>query len=821
MDAVYYHCPHLNLKLLLSNEGTCNNQNKTIEKLTVIEDDDDDDEYDADNDDDEDDQLPMIIEQQQNLYEHQNNNQQMIITNINNGGGGVDGVNSIQTSSSSSLTTKDVFKGKKQIQSILNPNAREFLQDYHHHHQKHQRNLPANLMKKSSTSKKIDIHLTPRQQQVIDEKFNTLRQRKQRPQLPTIDETIDCYQFEQQHNNNNQSIDLNNNDERKHRLQSKSKSSSLSKFSKSTPNLFDVIDSESSMKSDNNNQNKKTFTHRLQDRLKRFFNTGSRSSSVQKHKISNEIIGNNDSDGRSVRIKYFKYNASYRKAQRGKHRQPQQIKYRLLEPILLRKDELPSSSSSSSSTAMEQQALLIYENFGVRFIIDQNHQYLIVTAALSSSTITGAKMANSVCGIIFGDEGIEHSCGELAFQQQQSLTYCEDFTKNLAGAVQTLALLELQADINQLQQLFRLSPSMNYDMINNNNNNNATAITNNCSTYIIPMPNFSKNRKTFPSLISKNENRSIIIFGGNLTALHVRDNERNKNDLDVPSILKHMIDYLGENGVKEEGIFRVPGTKNRLNKLEEELTDLYLNYYKLNKPDDIDEINTIFDKYNVHDVASLLKLFIRRLSPPLMTNELMDIFLMIPKIMNIFVKIKILNLLMLTLNDTHRNSLNALLNLSNKVVRFKEYNLITLDGIVTLLAANLFNFCPSPSSSNNRNNNHQSTINGQKRSSISTTIDSIGLPTTYSQQEKRDGSPKSLSSNNNNNHYRRISVSSQAVNEISTEMANQLERTQNSLGVLKLLINLQPILFHIPPYLERQIHENGEKKAQVNKLFNL
>lgn len=123
---------------------------------------------------------------------------------------------------------------------------------------------------------------------------------------------------------------------------------------------------------------------------------------------------------------------------------------------------------------------------------------------------------------------------------------------------------------------------MNYDMINNNNNNNATAITNNCSTYIIPMPNFSKNRKTFPSLISKNENRSIIIFGGNLTALHVRDNERNKNDLDVPSILKHvslsqyfitgiylhffqMIDYLGENGVKEEGIFRVPGTKNRLN----------------------------------------------------------------------------------------------------------------------------------------------------------------------------------------------------------------------------------------------------------------
>lgn len=123
----------------------------------------------------------------------------------------------------------------------------------------------------------------------------------------------------------------------------------------------------------------------------------------------------------------------------------------------------------------------------------------------------------------------------MAFQQQQSLTYCEDFTKNLAGTVQELALRVLQTDVNRLQQqLFRLSPlSMNCESIN-------IVADTNSSSYIIPMPNFSKNRKTFPSLISKNENRSIIIFGGNLTTLHVRDNERNKKDLDVPSILKHV-----------------------------------------------------------------------------------------------------------------------------------------------------------------------------------------------------------------------------------------------------------------------------------------
>lgn len=226
-----------------------------------------------------------------------------------------------------------------------------------------------------------------------------------------------------------------------------------------------------------------------------------------------------------------------------------------------------------------------------------------------------------------------------------------------------------------------------------------------------------------------------------------------------------------------------------------------MNYYKLNKPDNSKEINTIFERYNVHDVASLLKLFIRRLSPPLLTNELMDIFLMVPKIPNIFVSIKILNLLMLTLNDTHRNSLNALLILSNKVVRFMNYNLISLDGIATLLAANLFD-CGSLSYNRNNPNQTSPAMNGvnQKRPSISTatttTIESmmIGSPIQGAGGGGVGvgGSPKQSSID-----HHRTSVSSQLVNEISMEMATQLERTQNSLFVLKLLINLQPILFHV------------------------
>ncbi|KAH7639847.1 hypothetical protein HUG17_3880 [Dermatophagoides farinae] len=762
--------------------------NKTIKKLNVFKNDD----YSDDDDDNEIEKLPVInedpLEQQQQQPFQQNpqlciNNDRMIITtatNVSSPSINDDDVNSMQTSSSKLM-------GKKRISSKLNSNAREFLQNNHH--------------SSSSSIKKIDIHLTPKQKQLIDEKINSSRQRKQRQLI-----NDDSGQFE--NNNNNDTDDTDDDDERDNRL-SPMQLKNASLLSRSTPNILDAIDCGSSSSSsmnlnneNNNNNNKTKFKHRFQDRLRRFFiGNGPRSSSISNH------VSNND--GRSVRIKYFKYNASYRKAQRGKHRQP--IIYQLLEPIPVRKEEFPSSiininnnnnnnnnnhghqqkidQSKSSKMPTNQflmeQASLIYEDFGVQFI-NRNHKYLI----------------------------------ELAFQQQQSLTYCEDFTKNLAGTVQELALRVLQTDVNRLQQqLFRLSPlSMNCESIN-------IVADTNSSSYIIPMPNFSKNRKTFPSLISKNENRSIIIFGGNLTTLHVRDNERNKKDLDVPSILKHMIDYLGDNGVQEEGIFRVPGTKNRLNKLEEELTDLYMNYYKLNKPDNSKEINTIFERYNVHDVASLLKLFIRRLSPPLLTNELMDIFLMVPKIPNIFVSIKILNLLMLTLNDTHRNSLNALLILSNKVVRFMNYNLISLDGIATLLAANLFD-CGSLSYNRNNPNQTSPAMNGvnQKRPSISTatttTIESmmIGSPIQGAGGGGVGvgGSPKQSSID-----HHRTSVSSQLVNEISMEMATQLERTQNSLFVLKLLINLQPILFHLPPYLERQIHEKvEEKKVQINQLFN-
>ena len=57
---------------------------------------------------------------------------------------------------------------------------------------------------------------------------------------------------------------------------------------------------------------------------------------------------------------------------------------------------------------------------------------------------------------------------------------------------------------------------------------------------------------------------------------------------------------------------------------------LYQSYYKHDKPDDKAEIFDIFEKYSPYDVAGLLKLFLRELTKPLFTNELMEIFLKVP-----------------------------------------------------------------------------------------------------------------------------------------------------------------------------------------------
>ena len=125
---------------------------------------------------------------------------------------------------------------------------------------------------------------------------------------------------------------------------------------------------------------------------------------------------------------------------------------------------------------------------------------------------------------------------------------------------------------------------------------------------------------------------------------------------------------------------------------------------------------------------------------------------------------------MLILNDTHRNSLSALLGLLNSIARNENDNKMSLEGISIMLAPNLF-------------------------------IAQQLTPIT-----NRGDSPKNPLVNNLA-QSKRISISSQSVDEMSPEMLSYLQRTTNSLTVLKLLINLYPILFHVSGHHLMTIHE--------------
>ncbi len=120
-------------------------------------------------------------------------------------------------------------------------------------------------------------------------------------------------------------------------------------------------------------------------------------------------------------------------------------------------------------------------------------------------------------------------------------------------------------------------------------------------------------------------------------------------------------------------------------------------------------------------------------------------------------KIKMLNLLMLILNDSHRNSLSAVLQLFHLVVQNEAVNKMSLDAVCTVMAPNLM--------TEQQTNGHGHGHGGH--------------------------SQRSPAMN------RRMSYSSQSVNEVPEEMAAYLRRTTNSLAVCKLLINLHPLLFHV------------------------
>ncbi|XP_041442605.1 unconventional myosin-IXa isoform X2 [Xenopus laevis] len=81
----------------------------------------------------------------------------------------------------------------------------------------------------------------------------------------------------------------------------------------------------------------------------------------------------------------------------------------------------------------------------------------------------------------------------------------------------------------------------------------------------------------------------------------------------VPVLLEKLIGYIEMHGLYTEGIYRKPGSTNKIRELRQSLDT------------DIENVN--LDDYNIHVIASVFKQWLRELPNPLMTFELYEEFL--------------------------------------------------------------------------------------------------------------------------------------------------------------------------------------------------
>ncbi|EDV45259.2 uncharacterized protein LOC6555823 isoform X2 [Drosophila erecta] len=131
-----------------------------------------------------------------------------------------------------------------------------------------------------------------------------------------------------------------------------------------------------------------------------------------------------------------------------------------------------------------------------------------------------------------------------------------------------------------------------------------------------------------------------------------------QSQLMVPMFVNNCIDYLEENGLQQVGLFRVSTSKKRVKQLREEFDkDINLGISVDTCP---------------HDVATLLKEFLRDLPEPLLCNTLYLTFLKTQRIRNRRLQLEAISHLIRLLPIPHRDTLYVLLVFLAKVAAHSD-----------------------------------------------------------------------------------------------------------------------------------------------------
>ncbi|CAF1262348.1 unnamed protein product [Rotaria sp. Silwood1] len=140
----------------------------------------------------------------------------------------------------------------------------------------------------------------------------------------------------------------------------------------------------------------------------------------------------------------------------------------------------------------------------------------------------------------------------------------------------------------------------------------------------------------------------------------------------VPELIKNCCDYLEKNALQTVGLFRVGVSKKRLKELKDQVN--------LNR-------NLTFDSStNAHDIAGLIKEFLRELPEPLLTRDLCGPFLNVRTKLNIKDQSRALSYLISLLPSSNRDTLYTLLKFLHNV-SLNSQDRYSIDGKI-LVAGN-------------------------------------------------------------------------------------------------------------------------------------
>ncbi|CAL7942826.1 unnamed protein product [Xylocopa violacea] len=181
---------------------------------------------------------------------------------------------------------------------------------------------------------------------------------------------------------------------------------------------------------------------------------------------------------------------------------------------------------------------------------------------------------------------------------------------------------------------------------------------------------------------NKRRTKAGNLFGVSLSTLLLRDSQLTSEESNIPLVFQKLLDELTRRGVREEGILRVGGHKQKVESICVQLeTDFYC------KPKEMDKL---FKRMSCHDLSAVLKKLLRELPQPLLTVELIDAFYRSHGVKNRQELSYALNLLVLLLPVEHRCTLKALVKFLKLIVENQASNKMSIHNVAMIVAPSLF-----------------------------------------------------------------------------------------------------------------------------------